>query len=355
MITITLCMIVKNEEQTLARCLESVRPAVDEIVIADTGSSDRTLEIARQFTPRVWEIAWENDFAKARNFTYACASTDYQLWLDADDVLPPTELEKLLHLKETLPPQTDMVTMPYHTHFDADGLPLLTMRRERLTRRENGYRWMDPVHECIPLQGRVYHSDVMVLRQKPPQSTPNTRNLEIYEARVRRGVRLTPRQSYYYARELHEHGQHAQAAERFLQYINGGQGWPEDNIAACFYLAACYTALGARERALEILLRSFSFGPPRAEICCELGYYYRDRRDLPRAVEWFTFAAALTPPPYAGFVYRDYWGCIPNLELCVLHYALGDKEKAAACNERAAQYKPQSQAVAFNRAFFAGG
>ena len=79
MTEISLCMIVKNEESCLARCLESVKGAVDEIIILDTGSTDRTKEIARQFTESVYDYAWEDDFAAARNASLSHASKPFLL------------------------------------------------------------------------------------------------------------------------------------------------------------------------------------------------------------------------------------------------------------------------------------
>ena len=67
MATISLCMIVKNEEGTLARCLASAAGAVDEIVVVDTGSTDRTKEIAARFTDRIYDFQWIDDFSAARN------------------------------------------------------------------------------------------------------------------------------------------------------------------------------------------------------------------------------------------------------------------------------------------------
>jgi tetratricopeptide (TPR) repeat protein len=87
--TLALSMIVRNSEATLARCLESARPVVDEIVIADTGSSDRTREVAAEHGARIFSIAWENDFARARNRALEEVHTDWVLSLDADEMLDP--------------------------------------------------------------------------------------------------------------------------------------------------------------------------------------------------------------------------------------------------------------------------
>ena len=100
--TLGLCMIVKDEEEVLARCLESVKGVFDEIVVADTGSKDRSREIARAYGAKVYEFRWIDDFSAARNFSFSKASADYLMWLDADDILLPQDKEALLSLKKTL-------------------------------------------------------------------------------------------------------------------------------------------------------------------------------------------------------------------------------------------------------------
>ncbi len=84
---VSLCMIVKNEERFLPDCLKSVVELVSEIVIVDTGSTDRTMQIAEQFGARLFQIGWENDFAKARNYGLEKATQPWILYLDADERL----------------------------------------------------------------------------------------------------------------------------------------------------------------------------------------------------------------------------------------------------------------------------
>ena len=74
MISISLCMIVKNEEKILSRCLDSVADLVDEIIIADTGSADATKEIARKYTKHIYDFKWTDDFSEARNFVFSKAT-----------------------------------------------------------------------------------------------------------------------------------------------------------------------------------------------------------------------------------------------------------------------------------------
>ncbi len=71
MVTISICMIVKNEESVLERCLSTVRGIADELIIVDTGSTDGTKEIARKFTEQVYDFVWCDDFSKARNFSFS--------------------------------------------------------------------------------------------------------------------------------------------------------------------------------------------------------------------------------------------------------------------------------------------
>ena len=351
MVTISLCMIVKNEEAVLARCLDSAKECVDEIIIADTGSTDKTKEIARKYTDRIYDFEWVNDFSAARNFAFSKAAMDYQMWLDADDELDKAAQAGIIQLKQSMSPAVDMVTMKYNTHFDAGGNPILTSTRERLVKREKNYRWIDPVHECIPMAGNILHSDIAIHHRKVSAGNP-TRNIDIYSALESSGKPLTPRQMYYFARELKDHGHWAKSAYYFNKFLNSGMGWHEDNIAACLGLSNCYTQLKDEHKILPVLLKSFEYDIPRADICTELGYYYKNMRNFQQAFKWFDLAAKLGRPDSFGFIRQDYYGYIPNIECCVCLCEMGDFQKASIYNERAAQFK-LTPAIEINRKFLA--
>lgn len=186
MITVSLCMIVKNEEDVLARCLESVSDLVDEIIIVDTGSADRTREIAEQFTSRVYDFTWIDDFAAARNYAFSLAEKDYCMWLDADDVILDGDRAAFEMLKEALDPGVNVVMAKYNTGFDEDGNVTFSYYRERLIKNHAGMRWEGAVHEAVAPVGRVVYSEFAVTHRKLRPSDPD-RNLRIYESQLARG------------------------------------------------------------------------------------------------------------------------------------------------------------------------
>jgi glycosyltransferase involved in cell wall biosynthesis len=149
--TVSLTMIVRDEERNLPLCLQSVRGLFNEIVIVDTGSQDRTKEIALQFGARLIDFAWNDDFATARNISLANACSDYVFWLDADDLLDPPETKKLQALLKTLPadPKSAYV-MRCASDREGDGSAgQLVTDHVRLFPLRDDVRWVYRVHEQI--------------------------------------------------------------------------------------------------------------------------------------------------------------------------------------------------------------
>lgn len=352
MATVSLCMIVKNEEEVLARCLDSIQGAVEEIVIVDTGSDDRTKEIASRYTSRLYDFPWIDDFAAARNFAFSKGTQEYLFWLDADDVLTPESREAFLQLKETLDPAVQMVMMKYDVAFDAAGRPTFSYYRERLMRREAGFLWEGPVHEAIAPAGRILYSDIAVQHRKLHPGDP-ARNLRIFEKMKAEGKLREPRQQYYYARELLDNGRYTEALTGLEAFLDQGKGWIENNIGACRDLAACRRALNDRRGALCALLRSLEYGPPRAEVCCDIGGWFFEGGDFRTAIYWYEQALARPKEEgAAGFTLPDCYGYVPLMQLCVCHDRLGEREQAEQYNEMAGREKPNDPAVRYNRDYF---
>ena len=351
MITISLCMIVKNEEDVLERCLNSCKAIADEIIIVDTGSTDKTKEIAFKYTDKVYNFQWVDDFSKARNFAFSKATKDYQMWLDADDIITKENIDKILELKQNLNPNIDIVTFKYYTHFDELGNPILTSTRGRLFKREKRYLWNDPVHEYIYLKGNIFYADDIFIYHKKEHNFTD-RNLKIYQKQKKEGKTLSPRGTYYFARELMDNKRYEEAVYYFEDFLTSNKGWIEDNLCTCFNLYLCYSNLKNPEKAFFSLVKSFKYAAPRAEICCCLGYYFKEKKEYITAIDWFRLATNLNKPNSIGFILNDYWDFIPNVELSICYYYLGNLEKAIYFNELAKKIKPNSPIIIQNSNFF---
>ena len=353
MISISLCMIVKNEELVLKRCLESVKDIADEIVIVDTGSEDSTRDIARSFTDKVYDFKWVNDFSKARNYSFSKATKDYILWLDADDVILPEDKIKFLTLKETLNTNIDIVMMKYNVGFDENGNANFSYYRERLLKKEKNYLWKSPIHEVIEPIGKLLYSDICITHKKEKHDEYSTRNLEIFEDMLKNNVLLDARQQYYYSRELMYHDRFEEAIKNFNIFLNNKNGWIENKINACLDLANCYNSLNNEEMYLSSLFRSFEFDAPRAEICTTLGMYFMRKNNYSLAIYWLKVATTISPNIESGsFVLLDYYNYLPYINLCVCYDALGNHKLAYEYNEKAGQIKPASPEYLYNKKYF---
>jgi glycosyltransferase involved in cell wall biosynthesis len=345
-------MIVKNEEEVLEKCLDSVRDIADEIIIVDTGSTDNTKEIARKFTDKIYDFKWIDDFAAARNYSYSKATKEYIMWLDADDYFKEEDREKLLHLKKTLKNSVKSVMFKYHYSSDKDGNPTLTFMRERLSKRAENYRWVEPIHEYLDTNGHEMLTDIAVTHNRPDKNDSD-RNLRIFEKNIADDKQLSARGTYYYARELYNHGRYDEAKTQFEKFLDERQGWYEDNINACHLLASCYAFEEDWFKALQSAMRSFVYDVPRGELCCDIGNIYQKNKDYEKALFWYKIAAGLDlPKGTIGFVNSDSYNYTPLLEACVCLDKLGRKKEAAEYNERAAAFKPESKAVKQNREYF---
>ncbi|RCK71999.1 MAG: Glycosyl transferase, group 2 family protein [Anaerolineae bacterium] len=145
---LSLCMIVKNEEVYLPQCLESARGVVDEIVIVDTGSTDNTRSIAKQYGASVYEYEWQDDFAAARNYSLEKANGVFILFLDADEELSPNAKEQLRPL--LLQNDAEGFYLIVRCFGSVNSLaPFYDSEQVRLFRNRPQYRFENAIHEMI--------------------------------------------------------------------------------------------------------------------------------------------------------------------------------------------------------------
>ncbi|GAK10657.1 glycosyltransferase [Geomicrobium sp. JCM 19039] len=354
MIRVSLCMIVKDEEEVLGGCLASVKDCVDEIVVVDTGSSDRTKEIAAQYTENVFDFEWVNHFAKARNFAFSKATEPFIMWLDADDIISEEDQLKLKKLKEDLDETTDAVSMKYHLTFDANGEPMFTYRRHRIVKAACGFEWQGAVHEFLQVGGNIVTSDVAITHRKEEKTvqTNADRNINIYEQMINDDEPFTPRDLFYYANELKERGRHEEAINKYEEFMQTNK-WVEDEIRACQAMTHCYLAVDEPDQAVDQALRTLKLKEPRPESCCMIGNHFQQKLDFENALFWYQMAVHQREGDSLNFVNHAYSTWYPYLQQCVCYFRLGDIPSSKEANERAAETMPEHESVIQNRKLFA--
>ncbi|MCM1026200.1 MAG: glycosyltransferase family 2 protein [Roseburia sp.] len=296
-ITVSLCMIVKNEEKILRRCLDSVADLMDEIVIVDTGSTDATKAIAGEYTDAVYDFEWVNDFSAARNYAFSRATCEYVYSADADEVLDEENRERFRRLKETLLPEIEIVQMKYggqlrfNTVYNFDE-----EYRPKLFRRLREFVWQEPIHETVRLEPVVYDSDIVITHL--PESSHAGRDLAAFAGYCAGGNRLSRRLHGMYARELLIAGgkaDFAAAASFFEASAADGTRGAEEILQACCIAARAARLAGDTVRFFKYASKVLA-EEANSEICCELGHFYEEGQDMEEAAVWYYNAVYETQP-----------------------------------------------------------
>ncbi len=158
--SISLCMIVKNEEYNLPRCLDSIVDVVDEIIIVDTGSTDKTVEIAKSYGAKVFNHPWEGSFSKARNYSLKYATSDWILILDADEELNKVDAPRLKGIAKN----NDCLVVSFiienkYKDSTQEGYAQMV----RLYKNFSGIHYDGIVHNAIIYSGKCLYSSVTVI------------------------------------------------------------------------------------------------------------------------------------------------------------------------------------------------
>ncbi|WP_373537450.1 tetratricopeptide repeat protein [Microcoleus sp.] len=242
---LTLCTIAKNEEATLSRTLDSVKGVVDEMVVVDTGSGDRTREIARESGARVYDFEWCDDFAAARNESLKHARGDWILVLDADEVLVP-EIVPLL--KQAIKSDRLLLINLIRQEIGASQSPYSLV--SRLFRNRPDIRFSRPYHAMID------DSAAEILQREPTWKIASLPDVAIYHSGYHKNA-IAAKNKF----------QKAQAAmERYIAY------YPNDAYA-CSKLGALYVESGQIGRGINLLTRGLTNVAIDDSIIYELNYH----------------------------------------------------------------------------------
>ncbi len=328
MITISVCMIVKNEEKVLARCLDSLQGLADEIIVVDTGSTDNTKQIAARYTDKIYDFAWDHDFSAARNYSFSKATMDYIYVADADEVIDDQNRRRFLLLKQELLPEIEIVQMKYvnqlafNTTYNFDK-----EYRPKLYKRVRNFIWVDPIHESVLLSPVVYDSDIEIMHL--PTSNHAGRDFDTFKRVLQKNGSLSPKLYAMYARELYIAGEEKDFLEAYDYFRHFAEeencSERERKIYECI-LTRCARLTNNIPEFIKYSLHNIADGKGSAEVCYELGEYYKEQKDYKEAIIWYYNAAYETECElnihYAG----DY----PLKQLAECYHMLGNAEQEQA-------------------------
>ena len=300
--TISLCMIVRNEEPVLGRCLEGAALFADEIIVVDTGSTDATKDIAARYTKKVYDFPWRDDFAAARNYSFGFATGEYIMWLDADDVIDEENAGKLIGLKGTMPDRPAYITMLYDIPQNGGCCYYL-----RMVRRDAHPVWQGALHEWISPGGQGMRTDILIMhRRLCPRDSE--RNIRIIRKMLRENLPMDFRMNANCWLDCHQAGEPALADLLFrscLQQADSGNSFCIENA---LFIASV----------LENL------------------------EDFQYAAAWYKLALSLS-----GSNDQDAFAACQRLVKCC--FRLEQWEEAWHYNEKASELRPASRSTALNR------
>lgn len=340
MLPITVCMIAKNEDNHIEECLKRLRPCRFEIVVVDTGSVDRTVEIAQKYTDKVFHFAWCDDFSAARNFSIMQASNDWVLIIDCDEYL---ENVNLADLEDSLESNFESVgILTRNNPYSIQGVrSVMSERIGRLFNRKYCH-YEGTIHEQVrTLDGKepagfdipltFYHEGYVSESGKRMRAT---RNLEM----LLHDLEAKGPSSYIYFQlgqnyiSLNDFNKAAHYYEKGLELNSDENSAFVQSMAETY--GYCLIELGDYDLAMTLKDR-FETLQKRADFTYLMGMIYFKKELYPEALAEFTRATTLTAYSRKGVnSYRAYYniGCIHDL--------LGDKEAAIANLKMCGDFEP---------------
>ena len=325
MITVSVCMIVKNEEHCLERCLKSLAPVADEIIVVDTGSDDGTKDIAKKYTDKIYDFAWTGSFSDARNYSFSLAGCDYIYCADADEELDEENIKKFKELKDTLLPEIEIVQMYYCNQLENNTIYNFDKElRPKLYKRVRSFIWNEPIHEQVLLDPVIYDSDIEIIHR--PASVHAGRDLARFEKMISDGDTISKRLLDIYIKELYIAGDENNylAASGYFEKLCDSDSLDEDELVCALTIAlkASIIAKDVNKQFKYALRGAATKGC--SELCCELGNVFYEQGEYSEAAMWYYNAAFETEPLINIRSKKE----IPLNAIINCYELMGDKDRA---------------------------
>jgi glycosyltransferase involved in cell wall biosynthesis len=299
--------ISKNEELFVERFCNAAIDA-DLIIIADTGSTDRTRDLAEQFGATVHEICitpWRFDDARNAALSLVPSDVDVCVSLDLDEELQPgwrEEIERVWTAGTT------------RLRYGFDWGAGIVFKYEKIHAR-NGYRWVHPCHEYpVPylIDEHYAETDMLMVIHKPDPTKSRGQYLPLLEMSVREDPH-DPRNAFYYARELSFHSQWQKAIDECNRYLAlPGATWANERCYAYRVMSRCYSELGDWESAMKMARLGVVEAPMTREPWCEIAKLAYQRQMWAECYGAAKSALAIEHRELVYTVDPEVWGYMPH-------------------------------------------
>lgn len=336
--TIALAMIVKNEEKNLPFILDSVKDCFDTIYITDTGSSDRTVEIAKEYGCEIRTFEWCNDFSAARNASFQDIKEDYICWMDGDDVLQ--NRDGFISWRDTVLDTADYWAAAYHYASTSNGDPACTFARERVVKNNGKFRWKYFIHEGIlPIEnaghiktGYVQKWSIKHRRTHEDLVKDKGRNLRIFDHNK---DKLDARMKFYYGKEFFENGDPKSAIKWLLESVSDPALEGHDRLLGIQYCAQSMLLIDKVSEAINVAMQGIHLDPNRAEFWSVIADCFLKQGKLVESIPFLHSAKncvfndqAKSNIAGALFNHKDAYTTYPRNQLARVYANLGDMDKA---------------------------
>jgi putative sugar O-methyltransferase len=324
---LSLAMIVKNNEKDLKNCLESCASLFDEIIIVDTGSTDKTKEVALSYGAKVLDFEWIDDFAAARNYSFRNCTCPWILWLDSDDTIESKDLIKLQVLKKELPTSKETAyALRYNYQFNEQGKCVKPIRRNRIIRNDPKYSWIYPIHELLVTDKTCFRTDIAVKHNRVHSYDMENvyRNIRILEKASKLTWSDTSHEGriwHFLAREYMNIERYKECHQIYKDHLNI---ITEDIIqSATFYYAFCCMKLGDMTTALQLCKKGIKRDSRFAEFYCMTGRVHYEKGEYGEARKWYGKAIKMKPPlDVWDTVHMEYYDEEPRNMIRVVDFQL---------------------------------
>ena len=335
--------ISKNEEMFVERFCKSSADA-DLILIADTGSTDNTVKLAKKHGAKVAHITitpWRFDDARNAALALIPPDIDVCVSLDLDEELQPGWREEIERVW-----QEDTTRLRYKFDWGAG----IAFYYEKIHAR-HGYRWLHPCHEYpVPylISENYAQTDMLLVVHKPDPTKSRSQYLHLLEMSVKEDP-IDPRNAFYYARELSFHAKWEQAIAECERYLAlPGANWPNERCYADRVISRCYDALGNWDAAMAAARKAVIEAPGTREPWCEVAKLAYQRHQWPECYGAAMSALAIEQREWVYTVDPEVWGSLPHDYASIAAWHMGMRDKAIEQAEIAIEKSPHDERLRAN-------